>query len=406
MATDDRRSTAPLSEVDAEDEGRGTLPDARPFASSRPSSAPPRTSFEEDKQRLAPLLQSAPHTAFFSLVASLERALGASETLGTDAPPSAEKIRFRHDPSLGFSAGDISHAVARREIDPEGNEPERTVVDVTTTFLGLTGGISPMPLYLAEEVAQEEESDRVRGDFLDVFHHRAVSLFYRLARHYSITEAHEHVDADPWSRRALALAGADFYGESKSPIPMVHWLRLAPFLVGRERGRHVLEAALAEVLGDELPGVAIRVVERAGGMVDLAVDERCMLSASGRPKSNVLGKSAVLGGRVRDSAGRFRVAIGPLDESQYPRLLAEGDLVPIVRELVDTFVPAPLEWDLELKVGAARTPFKLTASPGRRGPEDRAASLGRATWLGAPKAERTVRVGSLSNPLAKASPTP
>src|SRR5689334_3102208 len=96
-----------------------------------------------------PVLKAAPHSTFFHILSLLERLSSDAVRIGGDGPPSAERIRFRHDYDLGFSAGDIARAEVRAL--PRGParvlDPPIPVFEVTTTFLGLTGTISPLPLY-------------------------------------------------------------------------------------------------------------------------------------------------------------------------------------------------------------------------------------------------------------------
>ena len=94
----------------------------------------------------------------------------------------------------------------------------------------------------------------------------------------------------------------------------------------------------------------------------------------GRVNSH-LGRSSLLGGRLFDRAGKFIIGISPLDGATYHRLLPEGDLSPLVREVVTLVVRDPLECAMELGVredvlGA----FQITnKNPAR---------LGRNTYLG------------------------
>ncbi|HZA51706.1 MAG TPA: type VI secretion system baseplate subunit TssG, partial [Myxococcaceae bacterium] len=109
-----------------------------------------------------------------------------------------------------------------------------------------------------------------------------------------------------------------------------------------------------------------------------------------------LGRSIVLGRRVFDRAGTFRVRIAPLPRATFERLMPDGDLHPVVRSLVDLFVRDPLECELELMLGDEVHTFRLgTAQPAR---------LGRDTYLAAGAIQK--RVGrSRVVPLA-ASPNP
>ena len=128
----------------------------------------------------------APGASFFALVAHLERALGGAR-LGGDGRAEDERLRLRHDPSLAFQAGEVASV----GVDAHG----RTTIE--TTFLGLSGAVGPLPVFLREEVACEDPDRGVRRDLLDVFHHRALSLLYRgvQSRRPLATMAPDHGDA-------------------------------------------------------------------------------------------------------------------------------------------------------------------------------------------------------------------
>jgi type VI secretion system protein ImpH len=116
-----------------------------------------------------------------------------------------------------------------------------------------------------------------------------------------------------------------------------------------------------------------------------------------------LGRTSMLGGKLFNRAGKFIIGIAPLDGPTYHRLLPEGDLSQLVREVVGLVVRDPLECDLELGVSEdVLGAFRLgTKSPGR---------LGRNTYLGGrqnavPRMRtRIVPLPSLTGNEASASP--
>ncbi|MBL9039464.1 MAG: type VI secretion system baseplate subunit TssG, partial [Archangium sp.] len=76
---------------------------------------------------------------FFRFVALMERLTAGAARIGGDGPVADEAIRFRHNPALTFSAGDLSAV--------EMTFGATTRFEVETTFLGLTGSSTPLPLY-------------------------------------------------------------------------------------------------------------------------------------------------------------------------------------------------------------------------------------------------------------------
>lgn len=336
--------------------------------------APPKR-LADDLLAVAPQLrEAAPRLGFFPLVAFLERLTAGAKPLGGEGPAAEEGIRFRHDPSMTFSAGDVSQVelqqVAIRPSDP--GSPTHPVFQVTTTFLGLTGSVTPLPLYIPEEIAREVAEDpekAVRRDFLDVFHHRLLSLFFRIRARYDLASGFNSGAEDRWSKRLLSMGGIT--GDEKlSGIPSWRLLKLAPLLATRARTAHGLQLFIQDVLEDELGEAQIQVREFAGSWAELDVAQRTRLSRV----NHQLGRNAVLGSRVYFRGGGFVIRAGPLDEKTYRRFLPDGDLLPVVQEAVDVYLPDPLEFKMELVLASqVATGFRLSrAAPAR---------LGRDTFL-------------------------
>jgi type VI secretion system protein ImpH len=148
-------------------------------------------------------------------------------------------------------------------------------------------------------------------------------------------------------------------------------LRLAPLLATRARTGRTLELALSDVLREELGEARVTVRQFAGSWVEVDPEQRMML---GKLNSH-LGRTSMLGGKLFDRAGKFIIGISPLEGGTYHRLLPEGDLSPLVREVVALVVRDPLECALELGVNEdVLGAFQLK--------KKNAARLGRNTYLG------------------------
>jgi type VI secretion system protein ImpH len=323
------------------------------------------------------LAEAAPRLSFFQLVAYLERLTAGAARVGSVGPVNEEMIRFRHDPSLAFSSGDVSEVTLRR-VPVRAEEPyaRRPLFEVVTHFLGLTGSVSPLPLYMAEEVAQEDPDHAARREFLDLFHHRLLALLYRIESKYRVTSEANGTHTDQWSRRLLALAGFDTYENAEpSRLPTWRLLRIVPVLASSARTAEKLETALEDVLGGQLEGARVRVEQFVGRWVD--IDARLQLGRN----NHVLGKNTVLGGKYFDRMGKIKIHIAPLPPSVYRRMLPGGELLLQAREVVRLFLKDPLEYEFELGLTESVTQtFQLT--------NQQSAQLGRDTWLGKGKQVR------------------
>jgi len=357
-----------------------------------PDSQAPPPPVAELMERASTVLTAAPNSSFFHIVALMERLTMEAVRIGDDGPPSKERIRFRHDYDLGFHAGDIAKAeVKELPRNAEGFlEAPIPYFDVRTTFLGLTGTISPLPLYIAEEILHEDDTNPVRRDFLDVFHHRLISLFYRSITKYMPAREHVTHSADIWMRRALFLTNLDpdISTRNLDVHPSV-LVRLAPLLAGRGRGPRVLALALREVLREPLePDGTVHIDQFAGGWIEVDEDQRMAIGM----RNCRLGSEAILGKRAFDQSGRFGIRIGPLHSHNYKRFTRDGDLLPVVKNVVELCTKEALDFDVRLELAADAVPsFTLSAGEG-------GAELGRDTRLrGAERVAETLTIPDVGN---------
>ncbi len=321
-------------------------------------------------------IAAARQSGFYPLVLMLERLGGDGSPVGTDASPEEEVIRFRHDPALAFSAADVLEVreLPRRPLSSDPDCAARRGWEVVTTFLGLSGSVSPIPLYLSEEVAREDPEAPQLRDFFDLFHHRLISLLHRARASRDVPNGWRRDGRDVWTPRLLALLGVDVEELAVGgALPMWRLLRLAPLLAERVVTAGALEAALEDALAEDLGGARVEIEPFAGAWVDIAADERVALGVRGR-----LGEDLVLGRRVYDAAGRFRVVVGPLSSEGYRRFTYGGALRRAT-EVLDALVVEPLEREVVLWLEAGAAPqLRLGAS-----------LLGRDAWLaGQPRSVR------------------
>ncbi len=318
-----------------------------------------------DAEALARELDAARRCGAYPLLLRLERLLGAGGRIGTSATRDEERIRLRHDPQLAFRPGEVS---SLRVVPGEGSGADPRaggpVVEIVTAFLGLTGAVSPLPPYVAEEIAQEDEDAPRRREFLDLFHHRFLSLFYRARARGDYPNTYRSDQSDPWSRRVLALVGRD------GPAQVEPWrlLRWAPMLAERNITPGSLEAAIQDVLAERVGEVGVSIESLIGTWADIDPEDRNRLGAA----CSSLGRDLVLGRRILDRAGRFRIVLGPLSRVDLARLSADRQALRLVADAVAELARGPLEYEVVLWLSKEAAPHL----------ELGAARLGRGSWLG------------------------
>src|SRR4051812_26547755 len=108
---------------------------------------------------------------FFQAVRLLHEARFDRAPVGEFGEPENEVVRFETRPRVGFPASAI------QLLEPgEDDAPARMVVN----FLGLMGPQGALPLEYSLFAAQRARTgDRALSEFLGMFDHRLISLFYR-----------------------------------------------------------------------------------------------------------------------------------------------------------------------------------------------------------------------------------
>jgi type VI secretion system protein ImpH len=309
--------------------------------------------------------------SFFQMVQLVERQRKGAARVGHQGPASQECFRFRPVLSLAFPPGDVS--TVEKVTDDYGTE--RFVVD--TTFLGLYGSTSPLPSFYTEELLHESGDESLVRGFLDIFHHRLISLFYRCWEKYRYHVQFLRGGEDEFSRRMMCLLGLSVQGASWDDcVPKVRLLRYAGLLVGGS----CPEEALKRVVSDYFDGIATGITPCIPRWVPIPPDIRNRLGGA----HSVLGVDLHAGERIRDRAGKFRITMGPMGLQRFLAFLPHTDDFRALCEVVHVFVRDQLQFEVELVLRRTEIPdLNLAAgSPG--------AFLGQTTWLGRPAADAHV----------------
>ena len=115
--------------------------------------------------------------------------------VGRDVHPAHEVVRFRSLVSLGFPTAAIS--VVKSPSPESLFDPEPAPTEMIVSFLGLIGPIGALPRHYTETMLERiREKDFSLRDFLDLFNHRLISLFYRAWEKYCLPVTYERSRLD------------------------------------------------------------------------------------------------------------------------------------------------------------------------------------------------------------------
>lgn len=326
-----------------------------------------RTQADDELAALFAALEAAPRKHdFFAVLRRVESLRGDLPRIGTAARPSLELLRLGAEPEMDFAPAALA---AFEQEDP--GAPRLGV-----RFFGLLGPQGPMPMVLTEYVRDRLRShgDATLARFLDVFHHRLLSLFYRA---WAQSQPVVHLDR-PGHDRFAAWLGSTI-GSANAPHGAAHLpeharLFQAGLLGSRSRHPEGLEKLLSGYFG-----VPIRIEQHVAQWLVPEANERSRLGfARSRPERHRLqpprlGETANAGNKVRDRQFKFRVVIGPLGFDDYqallpgtPRWLALGDWI-------RSYAGLDLRHDVQLVLARAEV---VAPCLGRH------VRLGVSTWIG------------------------
>jgi type VI secretion system protein ImpH len=308
-------------------------------------------------QPLLDHLQAEPwRYGFFALM----RRIGANpaiDPIGTARLPQAEPFRLGQQASLVF---------APREIASVSVDHER--LKVLLFGLGMLGPNGSLPIHITEIARERREHrrDPTLSNFLDIFHHRYLTQFYRVWASAQSAASLDRPGNERFTFYIASLTGHEIKEIEQRPLPAHARLSAAPHLIRESRNPDGLAATLAHYFG-----VPVQIEEFVFHWLERKPRERSRLGVPGA--ATTMAVDGFLGDRIPDRQYRFRIVIGPVDMEDYQRFTPQGsDLLRLV-EWVRAFVGQEIHWELELKIRPHSAPPAVVGGPQQ---------LGWSGWLG------------------------
>lgn len=321
----------------------------------------PRSSSSASAKAASILEREAAGYDFAQAIRLLMRMYPDRAPVGGWENPSDEIVRFTVPPSFAFPTSEVALLTLP---DQAKGRPARLAV----RFIGLTGPQGVLPhVYTDHAAARSRAKDTAFRDFLDLFHHRLVSLFYRAwERHHPLVAA-ERGEEDRLRSHLLDLTGAGTEGVRRhSAVPADTLAFYAGLLAMRSRPA----VGLAQIIADAFR-VPVTVEQFVGEWRALRSGGQVCLDDDGL--DGQLG-AAVIGNAVYDPQARVRVRIGPLARAQFDAFLPGGALHASLRALARHYVDEQI--GVEAQLVLAREDVPATSLGDARAP-----ALGLGTWL-------------------------
>ncbi|MBA3814045.1 MAG: type VI secretion system baseplate subunit TssG [Alphaproteobacteria bacterium] len=233
-------------------------------------------------------------------------------------------------------------------------------------FMGIAGIQGPLPFPYTEMLIQRiRNGDTSLKDFLDIFNHRLTSILHRIRKQYMIS-----LNTLVPEKTEIAIGLKSFIGigqdalENRLAVPDRSLLDYAALYWSHPRSAKGLETILRSYFK-----IPVSVERYVGGWRPLARTEQTRIGRTGQWQR--LGQGAVLGTRVWDQMGHFRLHLGPLDVEKLDTFIPCGKGFERLKDLTKLYVGPSMDFSVHY---AAKNPPSTTL-------KDKA-YLGWRSWLG------------------------
>jgi type VI secretion system protein ImpH len=303
---------------------------------------------------------------FFQAVRLLRRWLPGRAPVGRFSPPASEAARFIAHPSLAFPASEI------QELALPADDDSPAVMKVN--FMGLSSpqGVLPTP-YTELILERAQKKDNALRDFLDLFNHRFISLFYRAWEKHHFFVSYELGEPDSVSPLMMSLLGLGTEGLAKRQfVPDQALIFYSGLLTQKPRSAQNLKQLLSDYFH-----VKVEIEQFVGIWVPLRKIDQTVLDDSESPMQR-LGFGVIAGDEVWDQQSTVRVKLGPLSRERYLSFLPreESRAYRDLKSLLKFWANDELDFEVQLILQGEQTPgFDLDSD------KNGELLLGWTTWI-------------------------
>jgi type VI secretion system protein ImpH len=271
---------------------------------------------------------------FFQAVALLQRMMGERRPVGHFFSPEDEAVHFNVNPRFGFPASEIQ----------ELELPEDAPAEMMVNFMGMTGPQGVLPYVYSELILERARAkDRSLAAFLDIFNHRAISLFYRAWQRTRFPVNYAAGVRDYFSQYLCDLLGIGTAGlrdrQAVEDEALMHYVALVGM---QSRSAVALEQMLADYF--EVP---VEIMQFTGAWYSLDRSTQCAMNEKETSSSQV-GWGAVVGDAVWDRGGRVRIRIGPISLERYLDFLPGGGANDALRAITKFYSNGCIDFEAQL----------------------------------------------------------
>jgi len=272
--------------------------------------------------------------SFLQAVRLFQKLVPNGDNIGVTLDPSEDPIIFSSRYTYSLPSSDIYR------IHVENNKP---VMEVN--FWNLAGPHGPLPNPLSEKVVERiREGDFALKDFIDIFNHRLLSVYYCVAQKYSFVLSPKSFMQTEAGHMLCAVAGVNPFQEKYLTLATSALAQYAGLLWQRPRSA----AGLEQILSDYFQ-VPIYVEQFVGAWADINRRQRSFIGKR-RGRNQRLGHTTFLGKRFWQGGHHFIVHVGPLTLQQFHQFIPTGTAYKEMCDMIKLFAPVELTFQLRMSL--------------------------------------------------------
>lgn len=309
-------------------------------------------------------LRAEPHRySLFAALRLLEQVYRAEPRFGEARRLAQDPLRLQQPPYLSFAPSEV---VALRST-------EQGMPLLEAYGFGLFGPNGALPLHLTELAFERrrQHADPTLSDFINLFQHRLLGLFYRAWAESDPATCHDRPDSDRFRLFLGALSGMGTQQSLGRTAVSDYALLSRVALFGSQcRSAEGLQQILSDYF--ELP-VSVR--SFVGDWLDIPIAMQSRLGAG--DESSCLGTGATLGASSLQAQHKFEIIIGPVGYADFGNFLPGASGLRELSSLIRLYTNDEWQWQLCLQLLHEEVPrMQLGAGSGI------GSKLGWSTWLG------------------------
>ncbi len=294
---------------------------------------------ETDRLTLYQNLNQHPYRyGFYSALRRIENVNLNKTKIGYARKPAEDAIRFGQQVSMIFAPATLA------SFDAGGSRRAKLSVH----FFGLFGCNGPLPLHLTEYALNRVKNaqDQSLTHFVDIFHHRLLSMFYRIWADSEPTVNLDRPKEDVFSPKVASFIGLGTDTlQHCDEMPDYAKMHFSGYMISPVRNAEGLLSILRDFFA-----VQVTLEQYIGNWLSIVPADQLRLGET--VLSGSLGETSTLGEKVWECQNKFRLSFGPLSLVEYQRLLPGGISLYRLIAIVRNYLGDEFDWDVQPKLKA------------------------------------------------------